>query len=96
MNQGRTVGYGRVSTDDQNLSLQLDSLAQQGVTKEFTFTDKLSGAKDDRPGLSRCLTSLQTGDALVVWRLTPLFRPTFRRRILGLAADAADAVALRR
>lgn len=79
MNQGRTVGYGRVSTDDQNLSLQLDALAQQGVTKEFTFTDKLSGAKDDRPGLRRCLTSLQPGDTLVVWRLTPLFRPTLRR-----------------
>jgi DNA invertase Pin-like site-specific DNA recombinase len=53
----------------QNLSLQLDAQAQQGVTKELTFTDKRSGAKDDRPGLSRCLTSLQPGDTLVVWRL---------------------------
>ena len=66
---------GRSQNDDkrhlvcQNLSLQLDALAQQGVTKELTFTDKLSGAKDDRPRLSRCLTSLQPGDTLVVWRL---------------------------
>jgi predicted site-specific integrase-resolvase len=47
---GRRVGYARVSTDDQNLSLQLDALAQQGVSKDLIFTDKLSGAKDDRPG----------------------------------------------
>ena len=45
----------RVSTDDQNLSLQLDALAQHGVGKDLIFTDKLSGAKDDRPGLGRCL-----------------------------------------
>ena len=85
MNQGRTVGYARVSTDDQNLSLQLDALAQQGVTKEFTFTDKLSGAKDDRPGLSRCLTSLQPGDTLVVWRLDRLGRSM--RHLVTLMED---------
>ena len=85
MTQGRTVGYARVSTDDQNLSLQLDALAQQGVAKEFTFTDKLSGAKDDRPGLGRCLTALQPGDTLVVWRLDRLGRSM--RPLVTLMAD---------
>ena len=51
--RGRRVGYARVSTDDQNLSLQLDALAQHGVSEDLIFTDKLSWAKDHRPGLAR-------------------------------------------
>ncbi len=39
---GRRAGYARVSTDDQNLSRQLDTLAQHGVAKDLIFTDKLS------------------------------------------------------
>jgi DNA invertase Pin-like site-specific DNA recombinase len=62
---GRRVGYARVSTDDQNLSLQLDALAQHGVSADLIFTGKLSGAKDDRPGLARCLKALKAGDTLV-------------------------------
>lgn len=71
---GRLVGYARVSTDDQDLSLQLDSLKEQGISKDLMLTDKLSGAKDDRPGLGRCLKILQPGDTLVVWRLDRLGR----------------------
>ena len=71
---GRRVGYARVSTDDQNLSLQLDALTQHGVGKDLFFTDKLSGAKHDRSGLGRCLKALKTGDTLVVWRLDRLGR----------------------
>ena len=41
---GRLVGYARVSTDDQDLSLQLDSLIGLGVTQDDIFTDKVSGA----------------------------------------------------
>jgi DNA invertase Pin-like site-specific DNA recombinase len=71
---GRLVGYARVSTDDQDLSLQLDALKEQGISKDLMLTDKLSGAKDDRPGLGRCLKILQPGDTLVVWRLDRLGR----------------------
>jgi DNA invertase Pin-like site-specific DNA recombinase len=57
------------STDDQNLAVQLDALVQRGVGADLIFTDKLSGAKDDRPGLARCLKALKAGDTLIVWRL---------------------------
>ena len=71
---GRLVGYARVSTDDQDLSLQMDSLIGLGVTQDDIYTDKVSGAKTDRPGLGACLAKLQQGDTLVVWRLDRLGR----------------------
>jgi len=43
------VGYARVSTGEQNLDLQLDSLKQMGC--EEIYTDEISGAKSQRPGL---------------------------------------------
>ena len=63
---GRLIGYARVSTDDQDLALQIDSLTSLGVNPHFIFTDKMSGAKTDRPGLDACLAKLQLGDTLVV------------------------------
>ncbi len=63
---GRILGYARVSTDDQDLSLQIDALEKHGIPKSLIFTDKLSGAKDDRPGLSKSLDSLEGGDVLEV------------------------------
>ena len=66
------IGYARVSTGDQTLSLQLDALTQAGCQK--TFTDTLSGTKAERPGLHEALDFLRPGDTLVVWRLDRLGR----------------------
>ena len=63
---GRLIGYARVSTDDQDLALQIDSLTSLGINRDVIFTDKLSGAKTDRPGLDACLARPQQGDTLVV------------------------------
>src|SRR4051812_33865612 len=71
---GRLVGYARVSTDDQDLTLQIDSLTGLGICPDDIFTEKISGAKTDRPGLDACLAKLQHGDTLVVWRLDRLGR----------------------
>jgi DNA invertase Pin-like site-specific DNA recombinase len=71
---GRLVGYARVSTDDRDLSLELDALQSQGVAKSLIFTDKVSGARDKRPGLTQCLAPLKNGDTLLVWRLDRLGR----------------------
>ena len=69
----RLFGYARVSTDDQDLSLQIDALQQHGIPKTAIFMDKVSGAKTERPGLTKCLESLTSGDILVVWRLDRLW-----------------------
>ena len=66
------IGYGRVPTGDQNLDLQLD--ARKAAECDKIFTDKLSSAKDDRPGLQEVLEYVREGDTLVVWHLDQLGR----------------------
>ena len=61
------IGYARVSTQDQTLDLQTDALTRAGC--ERTFTDVMSGAKSERPGLQEAMSHLRAGDTLVVWRL---------------------------
>src|SRR5260370_1225677 len=66
------VGYARVSTLDQNLDLQTDSLQAAGC--ERTFTDRTSGARTDRPGLRDALEFAREGDVLAVWKCDRLSR----------------------
>ncbi len=66
------LGYTRVSTFDQTLALQQDALTQAGC--ERVFTDTVSGARTDRPGLDEALDFARRGDTVVVWRLDRLGR----------------------
>ncbi|MDD2467341.1 MAG: recombinase family protein [Desulfobulbus sp.] len=66
------IGYARVSTQDQNLDLQIDALVKTGCEK--VFEDKLSGSRAERPGFVKALEMLREGDTLVVWKLDRLGR----------------------
>lgn len=66
------VGYARVSTDEQNLDLQLDALKLAGC--EQFFTDKITGTAKAKEGLSEAIKYLREGDTLVVWKLDRLGR----------------------
>lgn len=69
---GTLVGYGRVSTREQNLDRQEIALTAAGCIR--VFTDKLSGKNTDRPELAACLNYLRPGDTLVVLSLDRLSR----------------------
>src|SRR5216683_5913326 len=65
-----SVGYACVSTQDQDLTLQLDALQAAGC--ERIFTEKASGAQRDRPQLHAALDYMRPDDTLVVWKLDRL------------------------
>lgn len=56
------IGYARVSTQDQNLSLQLDALHADGC--KTIYDDRASGAKANRPGLAAAIAYVRDGDVL--------------------------------
>lgn len=66
------IGYARVSTQEQDLALQLDALTQVGCDK--VFTEKASGAQRDRPQFMAALEYMREGDKLIVWKLDRLAR----------------------
>ncbi len=66
------IGYARVSTSDQNATLQTDALTNAGC--ERIYEESKSGKSKDRPELTRCLDTLRRGDILIVWRLDRLGR----------------------
>ena len=84
----RLFGYARVSTTDQELNLQVDSLLAHGVEKQHLYCDKISGTREDRPGLAACNGVLRRGDTLVVWRLDRLGRSM--RHLVNLIEDLKE------
>ena len=66
------IGYARVSTQEQDLALQLDALKAAGC--ERTYEERASGAQRDRPELKAALGYMRDGDTLVVWKLDRLAR----------------------
>jgi hypothetical protein len=66
------IGYARVSTQEQDLSLQLDAL--KAAECEKMFEEKASGAQRERPALQAALAYMRRGDTLVVWKLDWLAR----------------------
>ncbi|MEY4989921.1 MAG: hypothetical protein RIS08_147 [Actinomycetota bacterium] len=74
------IGYGRVSTGDQNADSQVDALKRAGANK--VFIEKFTGTKLERPELTKVFDYLRDGDQLVITKLDRLGRST--KDLLGL------------
>src|SRR3954470_16316036 len=83
------IGYARVSTEDQDLTLQRSPLKEVGC--ERIYDEKVTGARRTRPQLARMLDQLRAGDVVVVSRLDRLARST--RDLLEIAEQLNEAEA---
>ena len=70
----RLIGYARVSTEDQNLDMQLDALRNAGVLDDNLYFEAKSGVSNKRPQLAMALEDCREGDTFVVWKIDRLGR----------------------
>ena len=78
-----TIGYARVSTQDQDLSAQLAALKAAGATA--IFREKISGCAPTGRNSRRMVAALRRGDLVIVTRLDRLDRSV--RELLNLLAE---------
>lgn len=67
-------GYARVSTLNQDLESQIQTLEKEGCKK--IYSEKFTGTKFDRPKFQELLSVLEKGDSLVVTKLDRFARST--------------------
>lgn len=67
-------GYARVSTQDQNLQLQVDQLEKYGCDE--IYQEKITTRKKERPELEKMLSKLRPGDQVVCYKLDRISRST--------------------
>ena len=67
------IGYARVSTEEQNLNLQIDALSAAGCARIFK-DEGVSAVARERPQFAAALAALEPGDTLVIWKMDRAFR----------------------
>lgn len=72
--QSNLIGYARVSTDDQDLSLQVAALERFGVAPDRILQEHASGRTMDRPIWKTVMETVNAGDTVVVWKLDRMGR----------------------
>jgi DNA invertase Pin-like site-specific DNA recombinase len=70
----RIVGYARVSTEDQNLDMQISALIRAGALPENIHSEHVSAVAKRRPKLEMALKDARSGDTFLVWKLDRLAR----------------------
>lgn len=72
--EGKTYGYVRVSTREQNEARQLAAMREFGVAEENIVIEKLSGKDFNRPHYLRLVKKLRPEDVLVIKSIDRLGR----------------------
>ncbi len=88
MTTSKSFGYIRVSTVSQSLDRQTDALTAAGIDAADIFSDKISGARQSRPGLDDLLSRVRPGDSITVVSLDRLGRSALH--VLSTIADLED------
>lgn len=91
---GEKIGYARVSTEEQNLDMQIAALNRAGCLR--VLYEKLSATAKKRAELDEAIKNLRPGDTFVVWRLDRLARgvPELYLRLSQIAAKEAGFMSL--
>ena len=66
---GKTYGYIRVSSREQNEDRQRIAMREFGIPDELVFEDKQSGKDFERPGYKRLMRKIKATDTLVIKKL---------------------------
>ena len=69
-----TIGYARVSTDDQDMSMQVAALEKYGVKPELIIKEYASGGTMNRPKWKEVMGGIRKGDTVVIWKMDRLGR----------------------
>ncbi|PDY93227.1 hypothetical protein CON09_08350 [Bacillus anthracis] len=72
--EGTVYGYARVSTLQQDLTLQIEALLNYGIKAENIYSDKKTGKDLDRDELKELLSVVKKGDLIIVKKLDRLGR----------------------
>lgn len=72
--ENKTFAYVRVSSKEQNLSRQIDSMLQYVKDPRDIYCDKQSGKNFERPGYQALFYNLRSGDELYIHTLSRLGR----------------------
>jgi DNA invertase Pin-like site-specific DNA recombinase len=84
----KAYGYIRVSTAAQSLDRQHDALTGKGIALRDIYSDKVSGARESRPGLDELLRHVRAGDSITVHSLDRLGRTALH--VLTTIADLTE------
>lgn len=74
MNNSKTFGYCRVSSQEQNENRQLEAMLELGINERDIFIDKCSGKNFERPQYQALKLQLREGDILVIKSIDRLGR----------------------
>jgi DNA invertase Pin-like site-specific DNA recombinase len=81
------LGYARVSSESQDYDRQVEALKAAGADK--VYSEKISGARADRPQLVKMMAALKPGDIVLVTKIDRLGRST--QDLLNLIGDMRKA-----
>lgn len=68
------VGYARVSTEDQNLDVQIAALRAAGVDETAMYVEKISAVNAHRPQFNLMLKFVERGDTVIFHSLSRIGR----------------------